>query len=90
MTFILSSNNQAKQKPSISKPQLWLFDTFSTKNCSQVAWLHSTSIFQRLYFYFVLDCLAIYFQCIILFMERQYSTTIEQYRDDSRTGQWNS
>ena len=27
----LSSFNQAKQKPSISKSQLWLFDTFSIK-----------------------------------------------------------
>ena len=31
------------------------------KRYSQVAWFHSTSIFQCLYFYFVLKCLAIYF-----------------------------
>ena len=29
---VLSSNNQAKQKLSISKPQQRLFDTFNTKN----------------------------------------------------------
>ena len=28
---LLFSNNQAKQKHSISKQQLWLFGTFSTK-----------------------------------------------------------
>ena len=31
------------------------------KRSSQVAWFHSTSIFQWLYFYFLLECLAIYF-----------------------------
>ena len=31
------------------------------KRSSQVAWFHSNSIFQYLYFYFVLECLTIYF-----------------------------
>ena len=31
------------------------------KKSSEVAWFHSTSISQQLYFYFVLKCLAIYF-----------------------------
>ena len=83
---VLPSNNQAKQKFSISKPQIWLFDTLSTKKCSQVAWFHSTRIFQRLYFYFVLDCLVICFQCVILFMsvniayfmKRQTGTAIKE------------
>ena len=50
---LLFSNNSAKQNPSISKQQLWLFDTFSTKKSSQVVWFDSTSIFQHLNFYFV-------------------------------------
>ena len=80
--------NQAKQKFSISKPQLWLFDTFSTKKCSQVVWFYSTS---SLYFYFLLNRLAIYFQSVILFMESQYSRFHgTSNRDDSRTPQWNS
>ena len=29
------------------------------KDCSQVAWFQSTNIFQRSYFYFVVDCLAV-------------------------------
>ena len=45
---LLFSNNWAKQK--------WLFATFRTKKFSQVAWFNSTSIFQHLYFYFVLEC----------------------------------
>ena len=36
---------------------------FSRKKSSQVVRFNSTSISQRLYFYFVLECLAIYFQC---------------------------
>ena len=83
---VLSLNNQTKQNLSISKPQIWLFDTLSTKKSSQVAWFHSTSIFQHLYFYFVLHCLVIYFQCVILFMslniayfmKRQTRMTIKQ------------
>ena len=69
--LLLSWNNEIKQKPSIKKQHLWLFDT-----CSYFASLVSfeTSIFQRLYFYFVPDCLAIYFQCVILFKQ----TTIKQ------------
>ena len=61
--LLLSLNNEVKQKPSIRKQHLRLFDT-----CSYFASLVSfeTSIFQRLYFYFVPDCLAIYFQCVIL------------------------
>ena len=59
--------------------------------CSQVPWFHSISIFQRLHFYFVLDCLAIYFECIILFMELQYGMFHGMSnRDSSRTAQWNS
>ena len=61
------------------------------KKCSQVVWFHSTSIFQRLYFYFMFDCLVICFQCVILFMEHQYSTFHEtSNKDDNRTAQWNS
>ena len=61
------------------------------KYCNQVPWFHSISIFQRLHFYFVLDCLAIYFECIILFMELQYGMFHGMSnRDSSRTAQWNS
>ena len=88
---LLSSINQAKPKLSISKRQLWLFDTFRTKRRCQVAWFHSTSTFQRVYFHFLFDCLAIYLQCAILFMEREYNTFHgTSNRDDSRTPQWNS
>ena len=56
------------------------------KKSSQVAWFHSTSIFQRLYFYvwqFIFN--------VMLFMERQYSTFDgTSNRDDYRTVQWNS
>ena len=56
------------------------------KKSSQVAWFHSTSIFQRLFFYFVLECLD-----VMLFMERQYSTFHgTSNRGDYRTVQWNS
>ena len=91
MTF-LSSFNQPKQKPYISKLQLWLFDTFNTKKYSQVVWFYLlVSIFQRLHFYFMLDCLAIYFQHVIPLMECQYSTFHgTSNRDDNRTVQWNS
>ena len=91
MTF-LSSFNQPKQKPSISKLQLWLLDTFNTKKYSQVVWFYLlVSIFQRLHFYFILNCLAIYFQHVIPLMECQYSTFHEtSNRDDNRTVQWNS
>ena len=58
--LLLFSNNEAKQKP-ISKQQLWLFDTFSTKKSTEVVWFYSTSIFQRVYIYFVLKCFDIYF-----------------------------
>ena len=59
--------------------------------CSQEVWFHSISIFQHFYFYFILDCLAIYFQCVILFMERHYSTFHgTTNRDDYRIAQWNS
>ena len=91
MTF-LSSFNQPKQKPYISKLQLWLFDTFNTKKYSQVVWFYLlVSIFQRLHFYFMLNCLAIYFQHVIPLMECQYSTFHgTSNRDDYRTVQWNS
>ena len=36
---------------------------------SSLPWFHSTSIFQCSYFYFVPDCFAIYFQCVILFKQ---------------------
>ena len=60
---ILFLNNLAKQKPSISKQQMWLFATFRIRKSGQVAKFNSTSIFQHLYFYFILKCLVIYFQC---------------------------
>ena len=75
-----------QNKLSSSKQQLWLFDTFSTKKSSQIAWFHSTSIFQRLYFYFLLECLD-----VMLFMESQYSTFHgTSNRGAYRTVQWNS
>ena len=46
---------------------------FAQEKSGQVTWFHSTSIFQRLYLYFLHECLAIYFH-VILFIERQYST----------------
>ena len=58
--LLLFSNNSAKQEP-ISKQKLWLFYTFSAKKYTQVVWFYSNSIFERLYFYFVLECVAIYF-----------------------------
>ena len=65
--MLLSLNNKVKQKTSITKQQLPLFDT-----CSYLTSLVSfkTSIFQNLYFYFVPDCLAIYFQ-YVYFSNRQ-------------------
>lgn len=46
-------------------------------SCSQVACFQSTNIFQWLSFNFILDCLVIYFMCIVLFNEHQYSTFME-------------
>ena len=50
-------------------------------------WFHSTSIFQRLFFCYLLECAAIYFQCyafhgrqyIVHFMKHQTGTTIEHF-----------
>ena len=56
---LLSSNSEVKQKLHVA---------------TSLPWFHSTSIFQRLYFYFVPDCFAIYFQCVMLFKQ----TTIKQ------------
>ena len=56
---LLSLNNEAKQKLHVA---------------TSLSWFHWTSIFQHLYFYFVPNCFAIYFQCVILFRQ----TTIKQ------------
>ena len=56
---LLSSNNEVKQKLHAATPP---------------PWFHSISIFQRLYFHFVPDCFAIYFQYVIL----SEQTTIKQ------------
>ena len=56
---LLSLNNEAKQKLHVA---------------TSLSWFHWTSIFQHLYFYFVPNCFAIYFQCVILFKQ----TTIKQ------------
>ena len=68
---VLSSNNQAKQKLSISKPQQRLFDTFSTKNnlAKECGFIQLVS-FNACTFISYLDCLVIYSQCVILFMGR--------------------
>ena len=64
-----------------------MLDTISTKKSRQVVWLYSASIFPHLYFYFVLECLAIYFQCYAfhgtslehVWWNKQAGTTIEQF-----------
>ena len=61
------------------------------KKSSQVVWFHSTSIFQRLFFYYLLEWVAIYFQCYAFHGASIYSTFHEtSNRDDYRTVQWNS
>ena len=58
---------------------------------SQVVWFHSTSIFHRLFFYYLLECTAIYFQCFAFHGASIYNTFYEtSNRDDYRTVQWNS
>ena len=63
-----------------------------SKNCSKVAWFHSTSIFQRLYSYFVFDCLIIYFQCAsyTFSWHANIARLMEHQTDDYRTASWNS
>ena len=61
------------------------------KKSSQVVWFHSTSIFQRLFFCYLLKCVAIYFQCYA-FHEVSICSAYHETsnRDDYRTVQWNS
>ena len=63
-----------------------------SNNCSEVAWFHSTSIFQRLYFYLILDCLIIYFQCASYTFSwlANIARLMEHQTDDYRTVKWNS
>ena len=61
------------------------------KKSSQVVWFHSTSIFQRLFFCYLLKCVAIYFQCYAFHGASIYSAFHEaSNRGDYRTVQWNS
>ena len=68
--LLLFSNNEVKQKPLLVNNICGCLILVATS----LPWFHSTSIFKRLYFYFVPDCLAIYFQCVIIFKQ----TTIKQ------------
>ena len=89
---LLSSFNQAKQKPSINKPELWLFDTFSTKNVARqhgfiplVSFNACTLISYSIIWPFIFNVLS--FSSI----QHQYSTFHGMSnRGDSRTPQWNS
>ena len=61
------------------------------KKSSQVVWFHSTSIFQHLFFYYLLECAAIYFQCYAFHGALIYSTFHGTWNwDHYRTVQWNS
>ena len=56
------------------------------KKSSQVVWFHSTSIFQHLFFYYLLESVAIYFQCYAFHGASIYDTFDEtSNRDDYRT-----
>ena len=45
----------------------------------------------KAFYYFVLDYFTIYFQCVIFFLEHQYSTFHGMpNRDNNGTAQWNS
>ena len=56
------------------------------KKSSQVVWFHSTSIFQHLLFYYLLESVAIYFQCYAFHGASIYDTFHEtSNRDDYRT-----
>ena len=73
-----------------TKAQLWLFDTFSTqKICSPVDWFHSTIIFQRLYFCFLLDWPFVF---NVLYFSWNVNITyfMEGQTDDQKRTPWNS
>ena len=61
------------------------------KKSSQLVRFHSTSIFQRLFFYYLLEWVAIYFPCYAFHGASIYSAFHEtSNRDDYGKVQWNS